>query len=42
MAVAMRILFLGIGYVREGTMMSAFDDDAEETISAGSGASRRR
>ena len=42
MAVATRILFLGIGYVREGTMMSAFDDDAEETISAGSGVSRRR
>ena len=27
----------GIGYVLEGTMVSAFDDDAEETILAGPG-----
>src|SRR3984957_6545371 len=27
----------GIGYVLEGTMVSAFDDDAEEVILAGQG-----
>jgi quercetin dioxygenase-like cupin family protein len=27
---------VGIGYVLEGTMVSAFDDDPEETITAGS------
>ena len=27
----------GVGYVLEGTMVSAFDEDAEETILAGQG-----